>query len=55
MGGTPVVDLARAALDRGWRVCLFSLDEEIREELIFKGPRLKICMGPFRPRHRARD
>jgi L-malate glycosyltransferase len=55
LGGTPVVDLARAALGAGWQVVLFSLDPDVRQELILKGPRLKICLGPFRPRHRARD
>lgn len=55
MGGTPVVALVRAALESGWRVIVFSLDPSITEERIATGPRLKICMGPYRPRHRARD
>jgi glycosyltransferase involved in cell wall biosynthesis len=55
LGGTPVVDLARAALREGWEVVLFSLDPAVRHEMILKGPQLKICLGPFRPRHRARD
>ena len=55
LGGTPVVDLARAALTAGWQVVLFSLDPEVQHEVILRGPQLKICMGPFRPRRRARD
>jgi glycosyltransferase involved in cell wall biosynthesis len=55
LGGTPVVDLARAALLAGWQVVLFSLDPEVRHEMILQGPQLKICLGPFRPGHRARD
>ncbi len=55
MGGASVVALVRGALESGWRVTVFSLDSSLGEELIATGPRLKICMGPYRPRHRARD
>jgi glycosyltransferase involved in cell wall biosynthesis len=55
LGGTPVTDLARAAIEAGWRVAIFSLDTEVREEVILQGPGLKIYLGPFRPRYRARD
>jgi L-malate glycosyltransferase len=55
LGGTPIVTLARAALDAGWRVTLFSLDPGVPEEVVLSGARLKICMGPFRARGRARD
>lgn len=55
LGGTPVVALVRAAIEAGRRVIVFSLDPSIAEERIATGPRLKICMGPFRRRHRSRD
>lgn len=56
LGGSPVVSLALAALARGWQVTVFSLDPEVTEEYIAEGPTgLRLCMGPYRSRHRARD
>lgn len=55
IGGTPITALVRAAVECGWRVMVFSLDASISEERIAAGPQLKICMGPYRPKHRARD
>lgn len=55
LGGTPVVEQVHEALARGWRVTVFSLDPSLREERIAEGPQLKLCMGPYRPRHIARD
>lgn len=56
LGGSPVVALARAALARGWRVVVFSLDPSVTEEYVVDGPTgLRLCLGPYRERHRARD
>jgi glycosyltransferase involved in cell wall biosynthesis len=55
LGGTPVVDLARAALAVGRRVRLFTLDPAVSTEVVFSGPQLTVFVGPFRERHRARD
>ncbi len=42
-------------LRRGHEVTLFSLAPEIATPQCFVGPRLRICLGRRRPRHRARD
>jgi len=55
LGGIPVVHLALALLERGWQLTIFTLDPEVSKEVVLEGPRLKICVGPYRPRHRARD
>lgn len=55
LGGTPVVDLARAALEAGRHVRIFTLDPAVSTETVLAGPRLTIFMGPFRARYRARD
>ena len=55
LGGTPAVDLARAALEAGRRVTVFTLDAAVEREVVLTGPRLTIFAGPFRERHRARD
>lgn len=55
LGGTPVVDLARAALEAGRQVRIFTLDPTVTTEMVLEGPRLQIFVGPFRERHRARD
>jgi glycosyltransferase involved in cell wall biosynthesis len=55
LGGTPAVDLARAALLVGRRVSIFTLDAAVEREVVLTGPRLTIFAGPFRERHRARD
>lgn len=55
MGGTPVVALVRAALQKGWKVTVFSLDPSLREERIAAGSQLKLYLGPYRPCHNARD
>lgn len=55
LGGTPAVDMARAALEGGRRVTIFTLDSTVEREVVLTGPRLTIFAGPFRERHRARD
>ncbi len=51
----PVTLLAETLLRRGHTLIIFTLDAAVREEVILTGPRLKICVGPYRSRHRARD
>lgn len=56
LGGTPVVSLARAALSRGWRVIVFSLDSTVKAEYVAgTASGLRLCLGPYRSHHRARD
>jgi glycosyltransferase involved in cell wall biosynthesis len=55
MGGTPVVALVRGLLERGHRVVIFTLDRSVSDEVVLAGERLKICIGPYRHAHRARD
>lgn len=55
LGGTPVVALALGLLARGHKIVIFSLDESVSDELVLNGPALRICFGPFRRQHRARD
>jgi glycosyltransferase involved in cell wall biosynthesis len=49
-GGTPVNLLCKELLRRGRRVVLLSLHPSIESERVFEGKRLKIYLGPFRPR-----
>jgi L-malate glycosyltransferase len=55
LGGTPVCHLVKAFLDKGWPVTVFTLDYDVTNELILTGPLLKLCIGPYRAQHRARD
>lgn len=55
LGGTPVVSLVQGLLARNRRVVVFTLDQLVSDEVVVEGPQLKICVGPYRPRHRARD
>ncbi len=55
LGGTPVTHLALELIRRGRRLIVFTLDPGVAHEVTLEGPRLKICIGPYRPRHRARD
>lgn len=54
LGGSPVNLLTRELLHRGQRVVLFTLDRELHEPRVFDGPNLRIVVGPYRPRARAR-
>jgi len=55
LGGTGVNNLVLELLRRGRRVTIFTLDRSVESEVILQGERLKICIGPYRSRHRARD
>jgi len=54
LGGTAVNTLARGLLERGHKLVLFSLDAEAKEELVLNGPRLRICVEPYRSSTRRR-
>jgi glycosyltransferase involved in cell wall biosynthesis len=55
LGGTPVILLAKALMERGHKITIFTLDPTITNEVVLNGPDLRICIGPYRPHHRARD
>lgn len=53
--GTAVVHLTRELLRRGRRVVLFTLSPSVSRPIYLEGLQLKVCIGPYRARHRARD
>ena len=54
LGGSPVNLLSRELLKRGHRMVIITVDPSVRDEVVVTGERLKICVGPDRPKH-ARD
>jgi L-malate glycosyltransferase len=55
MGGTPVTELVVSLLQQSVNVLVVTLDTSIRMPMSFRGDQLEIRVGPYRPRHRARD
>lgn len=55
LGGTVLHPLIKELIRREHRVVLFTLDTKIIKPVIFEGNRLKVYVGPYRARHRARD
>ena len=57
MGGTPVVNLAQALLDRGLETLVVTLDPAVPDgtSVRLAGRGLEVRVGPYRKRHRARD
>ena len=55
LGGTPVVQLTLALLERGYSLVIFTLDHLVKDEMVLEGPNLKICIGPYRLKRKARD
>lgn len=55
LGHTPVTLLARGLLRRGYDVTVASLDLTVTGEVVLAGAHLRVCLQPFRDRHRARD
>ncbi len=53
-GGSPVNLLSCELLKRGHRMVIVTVDRSVRDEVIVTGERLRICVGPDRPKH-ARD
>ncbi|MBF0143132.1 MAG: glycosyltransferase family 4 protein [Magnetococcales bacterium] len=54
LGGATVNLLVRGLLARGHEVVVFSLDPEVTREVVLRGPRLTLCLGPYRRRARWR-
>lgn len=55
IGGISVTLLVKSLLERGQSLVIFTLDQAVREEVVLTGSRVRICIGPYRLRHRARD
>ena len=55
LGGTPPLPEVRALIARGHDVSLVTLDPDLASEIILRGNRLTVYIGPFRQRHAARD
>lgn len=57
LGSTAVTSVVGRLLDRGHDVTVVTLDRDIAlgDEVLLEGDRLRVRVGPYRPRHRARD
>lgn len=55
LGGTIINNLILELWNRGHKLSIYSLDKSVTSEVIFKGERIKIFLGPYRKQHRARD
>jgi L-malate glycosyltransferase len=55
LGQTPVTMLARGLLRRGVSLTIATLDLTVDREVVLEGPALRLCVQPFRDRHRGRD
>ncbi len=48
LGGSQVNQICIALLERGYDLTVFSLAEEVQEEVVLDGPHLRVCIGPYR-------
>jgi glycosyltransferase involved in cell wall biosynthesis len=55
LGGTPPLPEVRALVARGHDVSLVTLDPDVTSEIVLRGDRLTVHVGPFRRRRAARD
>jgi glycosyltransferase involved in cell wall biosynthesis len=55
LGGTSPLPEVRALIARGHEVSLVTLDPDLTSEVVLRGDRLTVHVGPFRERHAARD
>lgn len=55
VGSTPVTQLALGLLKRGHELLVVSLDPALDQECVLDGPRLRVCLGPYRAAKRTRD
>jgi glycosyltransferase involved in cell wall biosynthesis len=55
LGGTPPLPEVRALIARGHDVSLVTLDPDLNSEVVLRGDRLTVHVGPLRLRHAARD
>lgn len=53
--GNVVTQLVAGLVGRGHDVLLITLSTKVDDEKVFEGPGLRVCVGPLRARHRARD
>lgn len=54
-GGIPPVHEVRSLIERGHEVVLVTLDSTITDEIVLRGERLTVHVGPSRPRHGVRS
>jgi glycosyltransferase involved in cell wall biosynthesis len=55
LGGIPPLPEVRALIARGHDVSLVTLDPDVTSEIVLRGDRLTVHVGPFRRRRAARD
>jgi L-malate glycosyltransferase len=55
LAGVPVAALVDELLKRGYRVIVTSLSPDVDQDVVFAGPNLRMHVGPYRLRRRARD
>lgn len=55
LGSTLMSDLIGELVRRGHEVVVASCAPDVDEEVVLRGPGLTVHLGPWRPRHRARD
>jgi glycosyltransferase involved in cell wall biosynthesis len=55
LGGTPPLPEIRALIERGHDVSIVTLDPGVTSEVVLRGDRLTVYVGPFRQRRAARD
>jgi glycosyltransferase involved in cell wall biosynthesis len=55
LGGTVLQPLIFEYMAKGHEVIFFTFDQDIKETLFFYQEKLKVCVIPYRKKHRARD
>ena len=53
--GSVVTQLVAGLVARGHEVLLVTVSDAVDDEVVLEGPRLRVCVGRRRARHRARD
>lgn len=53
--GHGITQLVTGLVERGHEVVLVTLSRDVTDERILEGPNLRLRIGSYRPRHRARD
>lgn len=55
LGGMVLPHLIDGFIHTGYQVVLFTLDKNVTEPVMLEGENIRIWIGPYRPRHHARD
>jgi L-malate glycosyltransferase len=55
LASSPITQLVVGLLERGHELVVVTLDPQIERPLHLAGAQLSVRIGPYRPRHRARD